>query len=116
MLDERGETIDKILVLEASDENLLYERMNRRRESDIAQGKTPRNDDQPQILKNRLDKFYQESQAVISAARQKGIEALSLSIDADMNPEMVQAEIRHLLDLNESPEPGKAPEIEGFAL
>lgn len=95
ILQTEGETIDKVIVLDVAEEE-LFRRMNKRREDTIAEGKDPRSDDYEDVLKDRLVKYHDESFPVIEAAKNLGIEVIT--IDGNNEIELVQQSILSALN------------------
>lgn len=95
ILQSDGETIDKIIVLDVPEDE-LFRRMEKRKAETIATGKEPRSDDDPDVLKDRLIKYRDESFPVIEAAKQFGIEVVVIQGDKDIS--LVQDEISKVLD------------------
>src|ERR1700744_1526653 len=60
MLNRRGKSIDLVLELEV-DDKVLISRAESRANETIAKGGTPRADDTPETLKNRLAVYYKNT-------------------------------------------------------
>lgn len=105
VLNDDGETIDKIIVLDVPEAE-LFNRMHERRNSMIANGQAPRSDDVEDVLKDRLAKYHAESFPVIAEAQQLGIDVIHINGDQDID--LVQDEIVDALDLDDD-DPGYTP-------
>ncbi len=73
MLRKSGEKIDQIIVLDVPEPE-LYTRMEGRRANMIARGERPRDDDQTDVLRERLLKYKTESVPIIAEARNYNID------------------------------------------
>ena len=71
LLDSRGKRIDMAVELKVNDEVLLERSENRVREMRAA-GETPRADDTPETLRNRLDVYYRNTAPLIAYYRNQG--------------------------------------------
>jgi adenylate kinase len=60
MLDRRAQRIDLVLELKVED-NVLISRAEQRAKETVARGGTPRADDTPETLKNRLGVYYKNT-------------------------------------------------------
>lgn len=95
VLQMEGETIDKIIVLDVPEEE-LFARMHKRKADTIAEDKEPRSDDNEDVLRDRLVKYHNESFPVIEAAKDLGIEVIT--VDGNGAIELVQGKIAEALD------------------
>lgn len=98
ILAKEGDVIDCMIVLDVPEEE-LYRRMEQRKASMIANGEEPRSDDDPDVLRDRLIKYANESEPVISAAEQLGIHVIY--INGNQAPEVVQNLVAEALELDE---------------
>jgi adenylate kinase len=71
LLQSRGKQIDLAIELKVNDEVLIERSANRVREM-IAAGQTPRADDTPETLRNRLDVYYRNTAPLIAYYRNQG--------------------------------------------
>ena len=100
-LKSQGETFHQILFLNVPENELLH-RMETRRQATIDVGETPRADDNEDVLKHRLEKYYSESLPVVAAASQYNIEVKTVNGNQDIA--LVQQEILHAIH-NYDPNP-----------
>lgn len=84
-LREKRPIIDQHLYLDVSDEK-IWERVEARRNQFIAEGKEPRVDDDPEVVKNRLKVFENDTVPVLNALRDMG---KLHEVNADGTPEQV---------------------------
>lgn len=105
ILENAGETIDKIIVLDVP-ENELYRRMNQRRNDMMAAGQNPRSDDSAEVLKDRLEKYRAESLPVIAEAHDYGMDVIY--IDGNNDIDYVKDMIADAVDSTQvyAPSPG----------
>jgi adenylate kinase len=71
LLEGRGKKIDLAVELKMNDEALIRRSENRVREMRAA-GQTPRADDTPETLRNRLDVYYKNTAPLIAYYRNQG--------------------------------------------
>jgi adenylate kinase len=71
LLESRGQKIDRAIELKVNDEALIQRSENRVREM-LAAGQTPRADDTPETLRNRLDVYYRNTAPLIAYYRNQG--------------------------------------------
>jgi adenylate kinase len=71
LLESRGKQIDTAIELKVNDEALIERSENRVREMRAA-GETPRADDTPETLRNRLEVYYQNTAPLIAYYRNQG--------------------------------------------
>jgi adenylate kinase len=89
MLTEKGMGLDAVIEITA-DADVLVERIAKRaRESGVARG-----DDNPDVLRNRLDVYRQQTAPLVEFYRGKG---LLRSVDGMQSVETVTAAIRQAL-------------------
>jgi adenylate kinase len=71
LLESRGTRIDLAIELKVNDEALIARSAKRVKEM-IAAGQTPRADDRPETLRNRLDVYYKNTAPLIAYYRNQG--------------------------------------------
>jgi len=99
IMAKEGDGIDCMIVLDVPEKE-LYRRMEQRKASMIANGEEPRSDDDPDVLRDSLIKYADESEPVIAEAEKLGIHVIY--INGNQTPENVQCLIAEALDLDES--------------
>lgn len=83
LLNDNGEDLDIMLVLDVPD-SILFDRMRKRRFDDVAAGKKPRDDDKDDVLKDRLKEYRAETEPVIDEAKKMGIFVAHIDGQADI--------------------------------
>jgi adenylate kinase len=71
LLESRGQKIDRAIELKVNDEALIQRSVNRVKEM-LAAGQTPRADDTPETLRNRLGVYYGNTAPLIAYYRNQG--------------------------------------------
>src|ERR1700744_4523871 len=71
MLQKRGKKIDLVVELKVADEVLLKRAENRANEA-IAAGKTPRDDDNPETVRNRLAVYWKNTAPLLEYYGKQG--------------------------------------------
>lgn len=71
LLERRGKKIDMVIELRVNDDALIARSENRVREM-LALGETPRDDDTPETLRNRLQVYYRNTAPLIAYYRKQG--------------------------------------------
>lgn len=101
IMGKESDVIDCMIVLDVPEDE-LYRRMEQRKSSMIANGDEPRSDDDPDVLRDRLLKYADESEPVIAAAEKLGIHVIY--INGNQSPEIVQNLITEALQLDDDVE------------
>lgn len=91
--------LDKVIYLDIPDE-VVFERVMMRARMGEGSGFTKRADDNPEILKVRLQEYHEKTKPLLELYRKKGI---LLSVDGNRPIETVYREIRQRLGLPEPP-------------
>jgi adenylate kinase len=71
LLESRGQKIDRAIELKVNDEALIRRSESRVKEM-LATGQTPRTDDTPETLRNRLGVYYKNTAPLIAYYRNQG--------------------------------------------
>lgn len=71
LLESRGKKIDVAIELKVNDDALVARSENRVKEM-LAAGQTPRSDDTPETLRNRLEVYYRSTAPLIAYYRNQG--------------------------------------------
>ncbi|MDZ7638648.1 MAG: nucleoside monophosphate kinase [Bryobacterales bacterium] len=99
--------IDKVIYLDIPDD-VVYDRVMSRARLGEGGGFTKRVDDDPKVLKTRLEQYYDKTKPVLELYEKKGI---LLTINGDRPIEEVFGEMQDRLGLSQR----KAPELAGAA-
>ena len=95
---QRKAPISSVVSLNVPDD-VLFKRMKHRRQSAIDNGETPRTDDQEHILKDRIQIFEGEKQALVKVFKATSDIEL-IDIDGDRSLDDVKADVLASLDLS----------------